>query len=293
MRILLTGGTGFIGSRLRARLESAEHTVRVVSRGPTGDVTWEPDAIRTAAAESDAVIHLAGENLIGRRWTSRQKGVLRSSRVDTTRRLAEAVADAKPRVFIAASAIGYYGASADRRFTAGDPPGDDFLARLCADWEAARQPALDAGVRTATIRIGVVQGRGGGALAKMLLPFRLGVGGPVGSGRQWVSWIHVDDLLGMFEWIIENESAQGVYNGTAPNPVSNRELSKALGRVLHRPAVLPAPGFALRIALGEVAGLLLEGQHVTPGRALAEGFTFRFPEIEPAFRDLLEPEPAA
>ena len=287
MRILLTGGTGFIGSRLRARLETARHTVRVVSRGPAGDVTWEPDAIRTAAAGSDAVVHLAGENLIGRRWTSRQKGVLRSSRVDTTRRLAEAVADAKPRVFITASAIGYYGASADRRFTAGDPPGDDFLARLCADWEAARQPALDAGVRTATIRIGVVQGRGGGALAKMLLPFRLGVGGPVGSGRQWVSWIHVDDLLGMFEWIIENESTQGVYNGTAPNPVSNRELSKALGRVLHRPAVLPAPGFALRIALGEVAGLLLEGQHVTPDRAVAAGFTFRFPEIEPAFRDLL------
>ena len=293
MRILLTGGTGFIGSRLRARLESAEHTVRVVSRGPTGDVTWEPDAIRTAATESDAVIHLAGENLIGRRWTPRQKARLRSSRVDTTRQLAEAVADAKPRVFITASAIGYYGVGAERRFTAGDGPGGDFLARLCADWEAARQPALDAGVRTATVRIGVVQGRGGGALAKMLLPFRLGVGGPVGSGRQWVSWIHVDDLLGMFEWILGNESARGVYNGTAPNPVSNRVLSKALGRVLHRPAVLPAPGFALRIALGEVAGLLLEGQHVTPDRALAEGFTFRFPEIEPAFRDLLEPEPAA
>ena len=287
MRILLTGGTGFIGARLKARLETGDHTVRIVSRGPGGDVTWQPEALRAAVAKSDAIIHLAGENLIGRRWTARQKARLRSSRIDTTRQLAEAVADAKPRVFITASAIGYYGVSADRRFVVGDDPGDDFLARLCADWEAARQPALDAGVRTASVRTGVVQGRGGGALEKMLLPFRLGVGGPVGDGRQWVSWIHLDDLLGMFEWILENENAQGIYNGTAPKPVSNRELSKALGRVLHRPAIFPAPGFALRLALGEVAGLLLEGQHVTPDRALAEGFSFRFPEIEPAFRDLL------
>ena len=205
MRILLTGGTGFIGSRLRARLEG-RHAVRIVSRGSGGDVTWEPAALRAAVAESDAVVHLAGENLIARRWTPGQKARLRASRIDTTRQLAEAVADTKPRVFVTASAIGYYGASPDRRFVAGDGPGDDFLARLCADWEAARQPALDAGVRTATVRIGVVQGRGGGALEKMLLPFRLGVGGPVGSGRQWVSWIHLDDLLAMFVWLLENEA---------------------------------------------------------------------------------------
>lgn len=286
MRVLLTGGTGFIGSRLRVRLANG-HAVRVVSRGPRGDVTWEPAALRAAVAESDAVVHLAGENLIARRWTPARKARLRASRVDTTRQLAEAVADARPRVFVTASAIGYYGASPDRRFVAGDGPGDDFLARLCADWEAARQPAVDAGVRTATVRIGVVQGRGGGALEKMLLPFRLGVGGPLGNGRQWVSWIHLDDLLAMFVWLLDDERTQGVYNGTAPNPVTNRELSRALGRVLHRPAVLPAPGFVLRIVLGEVAGLLLEGQHVTPGRALEAGFRFRFPEIEPAFRDLL------
>ena len=286
MRVLLTGGTGFIGSRLRVRLANG-HAVRVVSRGPRGDVTWEPAALRAAVAESDAVVHLAGENVIARRWTPARKARLRASRVDTTRQLAEAVADARPRVFVTASAIGYYGASPDRRFVAGDGPGDDFLARLCADWEAARQPAVDAGVRTATVRIGVVQGRGGGALEKMLLPFRLGVGGPLGNGRQWVSWIHLDDLLAMFVWLLDDERTQGAYNGTAPNPVTNRELSRALGRVLHRPAVLPAPGFVLRIALGEVAGLLLEGQHVTPGRALEAGFRFRFPEIEPAFRDLL------
>ena len=287
MTILLTGGTGFIGSRLKAQLERQGHTVRVVSRGPQGDVTWEPDAIRAAVGASDAVVHLAGENVIGRRWTVRQKTRLRESRVDTTQLLAEAVADSKPGAFVTASAVGYYGASLDRRFTERDGPGDDFLARLSVEWEAARQPAIDAGVRTATIRIGVVQHPGGGALGKMLLPFRLGVGGPVGSGGQWVSWIHMDDLLAMLEWAIANDEVSGLYNGTAPNPATNLALSRALGRVLRRPTVLPAPTLALRVALGEAAGLLIEGQHVTPEHALADGFTFRFPEIEPALRDLL------
>ncbi len=287
MTILLTGGTGFIGSRLKTRLEGHGHTVRVVSRGPQGDVTWEPEAVRAAVAASNVVVHLAGENVIGRRWTARQKGRLRASRVDTTQLLAEAVADAKPQAFVTASAIGYYGASPDRRFTERDGPGNDFLAQLSVAWEAARQPAIDAGVRTVTIRIGVVQHPGGGALQKMLLPFRLGAGGPVGSGAQWVSWIHIEDLLAMFEWAITDGQVSGIYNGTAPNPATNRELSKGLGRVLHRPAFMPAPAFALRIALGEAAGLLVEGQHVTPERALAKGFTFRFPEIEPAFQDLL------
>ena len=287
MTILLTGGTGFIGSRLKTRLEGLGHTVRVVSRGSRGDVNWEPDAIREAVGACDAVVHLAGENVIGRRWTAQQKTRLHESRVDTTRLLAQAVADAKPAVFVTASAIGYYGFSPDRRFTEPDGPGDDFLGQLSAEWEGARQPAIDAGVRTVTIRIGVVQHPGGGALGKMLLPFRLGVGGPVGNGEQWMSWIHMDDLLAMFEWAIVNDQVSGIYNGTAPNPATNLELSKALGRVLRRPAILPAPPFALRVALGEAAGLLVEGQHVTPEHALAEGFTFRFPEIEPALRDLL------
>lgn len=287
MTILLTGGTGFIGSRLKTRLEELGHTVRVVSRGPRGDVTWEPDAIREAVAASAAVVHLAGENVIGRRWTARQKIRLRASRVDTTRLLAEAVADAKPAVFVTASAIGYYGFSTDRRFTERDGPGDDFLALLSDEWEAARQPALDAGVRTATIRVGVAQHPGGGALGKMLLPFRLGVGGPVGNGEQWISWIHMDDLLAMFEWAITDDKVSGIYNGTAPEPATNLNFSRTLGRVLRRPAILPAPAFAMRIALGEAAGLLIEGQHVTPERALAEGFEFRFPEVEPALRDLL------
>ena len=287
MTVLLTGGTGFIGSRLKTRLEGLGHTVRVVSRGPRGDVTWDPDAVREAVGASDAVVHLAGENVIGRRWTPGQKQRLRESRVDTTRLLAQAVADAQPAVFITASAIGYYGFSSDRRFTERDGPGDDFLARLSVEWEAARQPALDAGVRTAVVRIGVVQHPGGGALGKMLLPFRLGVGGPVGSGEQWISWIHMDDLLAMFEWAIANDQVSGVYNGTAPSPATNLAFSRALGRVLRRPAILPAPSFAMRIALGEAARLLVEGQHVTPERALADGFTFRFPEVEPALRDLL------
>jgi hypothetical protein len=287
MNVLLTGGTGFIGSRLTSRLERAGHDVHIVSRGPSGDVTWEPGAIQTAVRRSDAVIHLAGESLFARRWSAPQKQRLRASRIDSTQLLAEAVADSRPGVFITASAIGYYGTSADRRFVAGDEPGDDFLARLCVDWEEARQPAVDAGVRTATVRIGVVQGLGGGALQKMLLPFRLGLGGPVGHGRQWVSWIHLEDLLSMVTWLLENEDTHGEYNGTAPNPVSNRELSKTLGRVLRRPAIMPLPGFVLQAALGEVANLVLDGQHVTPSRALAEGFSFRFSEIEPALRNLL------
>ena len=287
MRVLLTGGTGFIGSRLRGRLVGAGHTVTVVSRGAAGDVTWAPEAIRTAVAASDAVVHLAGENLFDRRWSARQKHTLHASRVDTTRLLAEAVAEAGCRAFITGSAIGFYGTSAERRFKVGDPPGGDFLGRLCRDWEAARQPAIDAGVRTATVRTGVVQGLGGGALQKMLLPFKLGVGGPLGDGRQWVSWIHMEDLLAMLAWLLENENTHGEYNGTAPNPVSNRDLSKALGRVLSRPAIMSLPGFVLRMALGDVAELVLDGQHVTPGRALAEGFSFQFPDIEPALRKLL------
>jgi len=288
MKVLLTGGTGFIGGRLRTRLEGAGHRVTIVSRGPAGDVRWEHDAIRTAVKASDAVIHLAGENVFARRWNARQKQTLRASRIDTTRLLAEAVADGTPRAFITASAIGYYGTSAAQRFVVGDGPGDDFLARLCVDWEAARQPAMDAGVRTATVRIGVVQGLGDGALQKMLLPFKLGLGGPVGHGRQWVSWIHMADLLAMLVWLLENENTAGEYNGTAPTPVSNRELGTTLGRVLHRPAIMPLPGVVLRLMLGEVAELVLGGQHVTPGRAVAEGFSFRFPTLEPALRDLLD-----
>jgi uncharacterized protein (TIGR01777 family) len=293
MRVLLAGGTGFIGSRFTTLLERAGHDVATVSRGPAGDVTWEPDAIRTAVCASDAVVHLAGENVFARRWSTRQKARLRTSRIDTTRLLAEAVSDCGARAFITASAIGYYGTSAERRFVAGDGPGDDFLAKLCVDWEAARQPAIDAGVRTATVRIGVVQGLGDGALHTMLLPFKLGLGGPVGHGHQWVSWIHLEDLVAMIAWLLENEDTHGEYNGTAPNPVSNRELATTLGRVLRRPAIVPLPGAVLRLLLGEVAALVLGGQHVTPGRAVTEGFSFRFPELEPALRDLLLGGPAS
>ncbi|HIE91512.1 MAG TPA: TIGR01777 family protein [Acidobacteria bacterium] len=288
MHVLLTGATGFIGSRLQTRLSSSGHHVTIVSRGSHGDVTWDPDGLRAAVGRNDAVIHLAGENLFGRRWSTTQKARLVSSRVQTTRALAQAVADTGCHVFITASAIGYYGTSDERRFVVGDEPGHDFLARLCVDWETARQPALDApSVRTATIRTGVVQGLGDGALQKMLLPFKLGIGGPMSHGRQWVSWVHLDDLVGMFLWVLENDQARGEYNGTAPHPVSNAELSRTLGRVLHRPAVIPMPGIMLRLALGEVAGVVLDGQHVTPTRALASGFTFRFPELEPALREIL------
>jgi uncharacterized protein (TIGR01777 family) len=277
----LTGG----GHRLTRLVRSA-------TTAGAAEIEWNPQAGQLEPGDLeglDGLVHLAGENIAAGRWTAGQKARIRDSRVNSTRLLSETLAQLSrpPKVLVCASAIGFYGDRGTDLMSEDSPAGGGFLAEVCEAWEAASQPARDAGIRIVLLRIGVVLSPAGGALAKMLLPFRLGVGGPVGSGRQWVSWIHVDDLLGMFEWILGNESARGVYNGTAPNPVSNRELSKALGRVLHRPAILPAPGFALRIALGEVAGLLLEGQHVTPDRALAEGFTFRFPEIEPAFRDLL------
>ena len=250
MKILLTGGTGFIGSHLKSRLEEDGHQVFMVSRGSKGQCTWAPDSIREGVKKSDAVIHLAGENLFRRRWSAEQKKRIRVSRIETTQMLAEAVAEARPRVFITASAVGYYGCSADKHFVTTDAPGKDFLAQLCVDWEAARQPAVDAGVRTATVRIGVVQGQGGGALQKMLLPFKLGLGGPMGHGRQWVSWIHLQDLLAMICWLLENEHCRGIYNGTAPNPVSNRGAKQNSGPCiassrdpsLTRLHVAPGPG---------------------------------------------------
>jgi uncharacterized protein (TIGR01777 family) len=237
--------------------------------------------------EADAVIHLAGENLFGKRWSAKQKDVLRRSRIEPTTKLATLVAQRKPSCFISASAVGYYGASEDASFHEGSAPGKDFLAQLCVDWEASTAPAVSAGVRCAIIRTGVALGQGGGALAQMLTPFKLGVGGPLGSGRQWVSWIHVADLAALYTFILEHPHASGVFNGSAPSPARMKEFSSALGHALHRPAVLPVPGFALKLALGEVADVLLTGQCVKPRRAMEAGFTFRFPEINQAMTDIV------
>lgn len=287
MKVLLTGATGFVGSHLARALERAGHAVLPVSRRPGPGFDWSPESLARGVAEADAVIHLAGENIVAKRWTPERKQELWSSRRDTTRQLAALVAARRPRCFLSASAIGYYGASDDAVLTEGSPRGQGFLAELCADWEAATEEAAEAGVRTAIVRIGVVLGRGGGALAKMLPPFRLGLGGPIGDGRQWMSWIHLDDLCALFVRLCEHERASGIFNGTAPEPATSREFARALGRALHRPAIFPVPAPVLRAALGEAAGMLLTGQRVLPRRALEIGLTFEHPTLAGALEDLV------
>lgn len=287
MKVLMSGATGFVGSRLRARLEAAGHQVQGISRSPGAEVSWEPESLARAVREADAVIHLAGENLFAKRWSKRQKEILVESRTGSTRRLARLVVEHQPRVYVNASAIGYYGPSEREGITEEAEPGIDFLANLCRRWEEATEPIALSGVRTAIVRIGVVLGTEGGALKTMLLPFKLGLGGPLGDGRQWFSWIHIDDLAALFQHILENDELSGVFNATAPEPVTFKTFAKTLGRVLHRPAFLPAPAFAVRLALGEVADVLLSGQHVLPKHAQDTGFEFAHPQVEGALQALL------
>ena len=289
MKILLTGATGFIGRRLAALARSRGHEILPVSRKPVaGGFDWSPASLEAGVAAADAIVHLAGENLFGKRWTEAQKKVLVESRVETTSRLARLAAQRRPAAFLSASAIGYYGPSEHQGLDESAPPGNDFLAQLCRRWEDATAAAVEAGIRTVRLRTGIVLGREEGALKQMLPPFKLGVGGPIGSGRQWFSWIHVADEVGLILFLLEASTADGPFNLTAPNPVTMREMARTLGKVLHRPAVLPVPGFALKAALGEVADVLLTGQHVVPRRALEAGYSFQFPELDGALRDLLE-----
>jgi uncharacterized protein (TIGR01777 family) len=305
-----------VGSHLTQRLESAGHVVLPVSRradafassnaarasiapadasrasfaianAERASFDWSDESLIAGVREADAVVHLAGENLFAKRWSAKQKQILWSSRYDGTRKIATLVAARKPACFISASAVGYYGASDDRVLQEGAPRGQGFLADLCADWEAATDAAPEAGVRTSIVRIGVVLGRGGGALAKMLPPFKLGLGGPLGDGKQWVSWIHIEDLASLIAFLLENPKASGVFNATAPQAVTMKELARALGRALHRPAILPAPAPMLRLALGEVADILLTGQRVEPRRAREAGFKFKFGDIDSALRDIV------
>jgi uncharacterized protein (TIGR01777 family) len=289
MNVLLTGASGFVGSHLSSRLTAAGHTVLPVSRraGGTDGYDWSDERLARGVRAADAVIHLAGENLFGKRWSAKQKQVLRSSRVEATTKLARLVAERKPACFISVSAVGYYGESVDARFREDSPRGQGFLADLCGEWEASTAAASDAGVRTAIVRLGVVLGQGGGALAQMLPPFKFGVGGPLGSGQQWVSWIHIDDLASLFLFLLEHSAAAGVFNGTAPQPVTMKRLAAALGHALHRPAIFPVPGPIVRLALGEVADVLLTGQHVEPRRAQDAGVTFRFADVDSALSDIV------
>jgi uncharacterized protein len=290
MKVLLTGASGFIGSRLSKRLEAAGHRVLPVSRRAGSGYDWSDESLARGVRESDAVIHLAGENLFAKRWSETQKQILVSSRTEPTRKLAALVAKRKPSCFISSSAVGYYGPDSTTHLHEGSPHGNDFLSGLCVDWEDATLAASYAGVRTAVIRTGVVLGLGGGALSKMLPPFKLGLGGPLGSGTQWVSWVHIDDLISLFLFILENPKANGVFNGTAPQPVTMKELAHSLGRALHRPAIFPVPAPILRLALGEVADILLTGQYVEPRRATEAGFKFQFRDVDSALNNILKGE---
>jgi uncharacterized protein (TIGR01777 family) len=300
MHIVLTGGTGFLGQLLTTRLLRDGHTVTILTRGPAGKpgiagtlVTWTPDgSVGSWAGALDgvsAVVNLAGESIAGHRWTAAHKHRIRESRVLATRSIVAAISRAArpPDTLINGSAVGYYGPRGDEVITEEIAAGSDFLGRVAADWEAEAMRA-EGKTRVVRIRTGIVLSRDGGALPKMLPPFWFGAGGPVGSGRQYWPWVHWQDWVDLVRFALENQSATGAINVTAPNPVTNKAFAQALGRVLHRPAFMPTPGIALKLMLGEMAdALLLSGQRVVPAKAERLGFNFTFKEVEHALRSAL------
>jgi uncharacterized protein len=293
-RILVSGVSGPIGTALRASFEARETQIVRMVRGwaqNAGQVSWDPLAPLSPAAVSgfDAVVHLAGESVVGR-WTDAKKKAIRESRVQGTRNLAAALAqsEAKPRLLVCASAVGFYGNRGDEVLREESPVGQGFLPEVCREWEDAGRIAAEAGIRTVNIRIGLVLSAKGGALKKMLLPFKLGLGGRIGPGSQWWSWIHVDDIVGAIHHIIHTESFSGPVNLVAPSPARNEEFTRVLASVLGRPALFPMPAFAARLAFGEMAQeLLLASQRVVPEKLRASGYTFRFRELRAALEDLV------
>jgi uncharacterized protein (TIGR01777 family) len=299
MRVFVTGATGLIGRRVIARLLARGDAVRALTRSPvsaqgrlppgvelvTGDVVM-PGKWVTRLSDCDAVLHLAGEPIVGKRWTRAVKARIRSSRVDGTSNLAVALSGSDARVLVSASAVGYYGDGSAPVDEEG-PPGSDFLAELCNQWEQAALGAATARRRVTRVRIGVVLDRHEGALAKMVPAFRAFAGGPVGHGRQWISWIHHQDMTELLLLALDDERTAGALNATAPAPVTMRELAHAIGKALGRPSWLPAPALALRALFGEGAEALLSGQNVLPKRALALGYKFKFPSLAEALHDIL------
>ena len=303
MKVVITGATGFVGRPLVRRLLASGHEVRALSRSPEAaqrvlparcrSFAWDPVAATIdarALAGTDVVVHLAGESVAGGRWSTARKTAIRESRVMGTRSLVAAIRalppDDRPAALVSASATGVYGDRGDERLDETGAVGDGFLAAVCADWEREALVAEQSGLRVAVIRVGIVLGNGGGALAQMLPPFRLGGGGRLGSGRQWMSWIHLDDLVGLFTMAVERRDVRGVVNGTAPESVTNRGFTKALGAALGRPTMLPVPAFALKLAFGEMATILLASQRVVCAAAQRLGFTFTYPTLTAALTDL-------
>ena len=307
MHILVSGASGLIGSALTPCLEAAGHRVTRLVRGRArpgwGEVAWEPEAGRLplpALEGVDAVVHLAGEGIAGR-WTADKKRRIYDSRVHGTQIVCEALRQVvkPPKTFVCASAIGYYGNRGERLLLEESRAGEDFLARVCVDWEAAAAPAAERGIRVVSLRLGMVLSSTGGALGQMLPPFRLGFGGVLGGGAQYMSWIALDDVAGAISHVLTTESLRGAVNLVAPEAVSNRDFTKTLGRVLRRPTAFAVPAFAARLLFGEMAdALLLASTRVEPGKLNASDYTFRYPELEVALRHVLgkpvpAPEPSA
>ncbi|MFW6287040.1 MAG: TIGR01777 family oxidoreductase [Candidatus Sumerlaeota bacterium] len=295
--VAITGSSGLIGSALKKALHKEQiptlSLVRDAERVDPHSTLWKPleKEIDTAALEGlEAVVHLAGENIAKGRWTEKKKKRIHRSRVPATHFLATMLAglDRKPDVFITASAVGYYGDTGDKRIDESQPPGETFLARVCDEWEAATRPAVDAGIRTVHLRLGMVLSPEGGALKAMLPIFRLGLGGPVGGGRQWVSWVALADATRAIRHIIRTPSISGPVNIASPEPVRQKDFAKALGRTLHRPTILPAPAFAVRLMLGEMADeLLLSSVRLLPSRLQNHHFAFRFQTLENYLQSVL------
>jgi uncharacterized protein (TIGR01777 family) len=305
MKVAITGATGFVGSLLVERLHKEGHQVLILSRNsakaqqvfpasafpnlevvaytPTESGSWQQ-----GISGCDAVVHLAGEPIAEGRWTPERKQEILNSRQLSTQKIVEAIAQAnpKPAVLVNASAIGYYGTSETATFDETSPSGDDFLAQVCQAWEAEAQKVKDTGTRLVILRLGIVLGMGG-ALAKMIPPFQLFAGGPIGTGRQWFSWISRDDLINLILFSLSNPNIEGVLNATAPNPVRMSELCQTLGQVLHRPSWLPVPAFALEALLGDGAKVVLEGQQVLPKTTLSKGFNYQYPTLKPALEEIL------
>ncbi len=296
MTVLVTGSSGLVGSALIPNLDAGGHRVfRLVRGSPQGDVErrWDPERGELDAASLDgvqAVVHLAGENIASGRWNDAKKDRIRSSREDGTRLLAQGLAELQtpPGVLICASAVGYYGNRGEEILNEESAPGDDFLAETCLAWEQAARPAADAGIRTVYLRIGIVLSADGGALAKMLFPFKMGAGGVIGSGNQYMSWVTLSDLVGIVDHALNTETLQGPVNAVSPAPVTNREFTRALGGVLSRPTLLPMPAFAARLAFGEMAdALLLSSTRVLPARLQESGYDFQHPQLNDALRHVL------
>lgn len=300
MKNFITGGTGFVGKRLVSRLLGEGHAVTVLSRSESasdtlpegtsivqGDPT-EAGPWQESVKGQDCIVNLAGTSLFSR-WTPKKKRLIRESRISTTRNIVDAIepSGGKDVVLFSTSAVGYYGFRGDEELVEESPPGDDFLARVAIEWENEALKAEGKGTRVVITRFGIVLGEKGGALGQMMSIFRKYLGGPLGSGNQWFSWIHMGDLVGAFVFLIAHREISGPVNLTSPNPIRNRDLAKALGTAMHRPAILPAPGFMLKLILGEFGSILLEGQRVIPKKLMDSGYVFIYPEIDGALRGLI------